>query len=159
MPGPRPTRFAQDNQRLGPLTLPRHPVASLIPVGSVSPEGLSLAHRIRPGRAQSGTGISTRFPSTTPFGLALGPDLPWADEPSPGNLGQSAEEILTLHSLLMPAFALVRPPRLASAAASPALRRSPTNPEILNSAASALNLSPVTFSAQSHSTSELLRTL
>ena len=31
-------------------------------------------------------GISTCCPSDTPFGLSLGPDLPWADEPSPGNL-------------------------------------------------------------------------
>ena len=42
-----------------------------------------------------GTGISTSFPSTTPFGLALGPDLPWADEPSPGILRFSAGRILT----------------------------------------------------------------
>ncbi len=33
-----------------------------------------------------GTGISTCCPSPTPFGLALGPDLPRADQPSPGNL-------------------------------------------------------------------------
>ena len=31
-------------------------------------------------------GISTYCPSDTLFGLSLGPDLPWADEPSPGNL-------------------------------------------------------------------------
>ena len=43
----------------------------------------------------SGTGILTRFPSTTPFGLALGPDLPWEDEPSPGNLRLTARWILT----------------------------------------------------------------
>ena len=33
-----------------------------------------------------GYGISTVCASTTPFGLALAPGLPWADEPSPGNL-------------------------------------------------------------------------
>ena len=43
----------------------------------------------------AGTGISACFPSTTPFGLALGPDLPWADEPSPGILRFSAGRILT----------------------------------------------------------------
>src|SRR5690606_7218423 len=42
-----------------------------------------------------GTGMSTCCPSTTPFGLALGPDLPWADEPSPGTLRFSADQILT----------------------------------------------------------------
>ena len=128
--------------------------------GSVGPEGLSLANQIRPERTLSGTGISTGYPSITPRGLTLGPDLPWADEPSPGTLGHSAEEILTLLSLLMPAFALVTPPRLASAAASMATRRSPTDPtQALNPVASAVYLSPVTFSAQNHSTSELLRTL
>ena len=33
------------------------------------------------------TGICTGCPSSTPFGLDLGPDLPRADEPSPGILG------------------------------------------------------------------------
>ena len=117
-----------NNHRPGPFSLPRHSFADLILIGSVGPEGLSLANQIRSGRTQSGTGISTGYPSITPRGLTLGPDLPWADEPSPGNLGHSAEEILTLRSLLMPAFALVTPPRLASAAASSATRRSPTDP-------------------------------
>ena len=36
-------------------------------------------HQIRYGLAFAGTGISTRCPSTTPVGLALGPDLPRAD--------------------------------------------------------------------------------
>ena len=41
------------------------------------------------------TGISTSCPSPTPLGLGLGPDLPWADEPSPGILRFSADKILT----------------------------------------------------------------
>ena len=45
-----------------------------------------------------------------PFGLILGPDLPWEDEPSPGNLGHSTGRILTYLSLLMPAFSLVYNP-------------------------------------------------
>jgi hypothetical protein len=45
-------------------------------------------------------------------------------------------------------------------AASRPVRRSPTTPDLRQkSAASALGLSPVTLSAQDHSTSELLRTL
>ena len=60
-----------------------------------------------------GTGISTGCPSPTPLGLGLGPDLPWADEPSPGNLRFSTNKILTYFSLLMPAFSLLhRPPLL-----------------------------------------------
>ena len=57
-----------------------------------------------------GTGISTCCPSPTPFGLGLGPDLPWEDEPSPGNLRLSTAKFLTLLSLLMPAFSLVYSP-------------------------------------------------
>ena len=56
------------------------------------------------------TGISTCCPSSTPFGLDLGPDLPWVDEPSPGNLRLSTEKFLTSLSLLMPAFSLVCSP-------------------------------------------------
>ena len=58
-----------------------------------------------------GNGISTVCPSSTPFGLDLGPDLPWADEPSPGNLRLSTEEFLAPLSLLMPAFSLPYSPR------------------------------------------------
>ena len=42
-----------------------------------------------------GYGISTVCASTTPRGLALAPGLPWADEPSPGNLRFSAIMIPT----------------------------------------------------------------
>ena len=43
--------------------------------------------------------------------LGLGPDLPWEDEPSPGNLRLSMGRILTFLSLLMPTFSLVYSPR------------------------------------------------
>ena len=59
-------------------------------------------------------GISTCCPSDTPFGLSLGPDLPWADEPSPGNLRLSTARILTLLSLLIPAFSLLLRPHILS---------------------------------------------
>ena len=52
------------------------------------------------------TGISTCCPSTTAFALALGPDLPRADQLYPGNLGYSAQRIPTSVSLLIPAFSL-----------------------------------------------------
>ncbi len=57
-------------------------------------------------------GISTCCPSATPSGLALGPDLPRADQLYPGNLGYSAVRIPTLLSLLIPAFSLPGTPRL-----------------------------------------------
>ncbi len=72
------------------------------------------------------------------------------------------EGILTPLSLLMPAFSLRLPPRLASAAASRAYERSPTARSARRPhapAASVASLSPVTLSAPEHLTSELLRTL
>ena len=78
------------------------------------------------GRLRTGTGISTGYPSTTPFGLALGPDLPWADDPSPGTLGHPAEGFLPPLSLLMPTFSLHTAPRLGHPAALSRYRRSPT---------------------------------
>ena len=61
---------------------------------------------------KGGTGISTSFPSPTTSVLGLGPDLPWADEPSPGNLGLSTCMFLACISLLIPAFSLLYRPRL-----------------------------------------------
>ena len=58
------------------------------------------------------TGISTCCPSATPSGLALGPDLPRADQLYPGILGYSAKRILTSFSLLIPAFSLLNTPLL-----------------------------------------------
>ena len=74
----------------------------------------------------AGTGISACFPSTTPFGLALGPDLPRADEPAPGNLSQSVCMILTYISLLTPAFSLLSAPILLTVYLQRCLERSPT---------------------------------
>ena len=66
-----------------------------------------------------GTGISTSCPSPTTSVLGLGPDLPWADEPSPGNLGLSTCKFLACISLLIPAFSLLRRPRLLSVPLQP----------------------------------------
>ena len=59
-----------------------------------------------------GTGISTCCPSTTSFDLALGPDLPRADQLYSGNLRYSAGRIPTFLSLLIPAFSLLNAPLL-----------------------------------------------
>ena len=58
------------------------------------------------------TGISTCCPSATSFDLALGPDLPRADQLYSGNLRYSARRILTFVSLLIPAFSLPKNPQL-----------------------------------------------
>ena len=73
------------------------------------------------------TGISTCCPSATRLRLALGPDLPGADQLYPGNLGYSALKILTLISLLIPAFSLHDSPRLLAGTASPNHQCSSTN--------------------------------
>src|SRR5574344_459576 len=64
------------------------------------------------------TGISTCCPSATSFDLALGPDLPRADQLYSGNLRYSAGRILTFLSLLIPAFSLLSSPRLLIGTAS-----------------------------------------
>ena len=49
--------------------------------------------------------------STTPVGLALGPDSPGDDERGPGTLGHPADGIHTRLSLLMSAFSLPHSPQ------------------------------------------------
>ena len=104
------------------------------------------------------TGISTCYPSTTSFDLALGPDLPRADQLYSGNLRYSAGRILTFLSLLIPAFSLLYSPQLLIGTASSRIQCSSTN--VLGTFLSFGSVfQPRTFSAQDLSTSELLRTL
>ena len=97
-----------------------------------------------------GAGISTCCPSATPFGLTLGPDLPWADEPSPGNLRLSTAKILTLLSLLIPAFSLLLRPAVLSVNLRPTTECSSTTHILLYEFAISVNsLAPVIFRATS----------
>ena len=102
------------------------------------------------------TGISTCCPSATSFDLALGPDLPRADQLYPGNLRYSAMKILTSFSLLIPAFSLLSSPPLL-----PVWLRSANNAPLPTFLFLSFGVvfQPRTFSAQDLSTSELLRTL
>ena len=88
--------------------------------------------------------MSTRCPSATPLGLALGPDLPRADEPSSGNLGSSVRGILTHVPLLTPAFSLPHAPDVLSIILPRCLERSPTT-YFRKSIASVSCLAPVNF--------------
>ena len=104
------------------------------------------------------TGISTCCPSATSSDLALGPDLPRADQLYPGNLRYSAWRILTSISLLIPAFSLLNTPRILSVT----LRRvnnAPLPMQLPAFLSFGVVFQPRTFSAQDLSTSELLRTL
>ena len=73
---------------------------------------LMLSTRVPTVLSYRGTGISTCCPSATAPALALGPDLPRADQLYSGNLRYSAGRILTFLSLLIPAFSLLKNPLL-----------------------------------------------
>ena len=92
----------------------------------------------------------TCCPSATLFSLTLGPDLPWADEPSPGNLRLSTAKILTLLSLLIPAFSLLSRPAVLSIYLLPTIECSSTTYIFLYKfAISVYSLAPVIFRATS----------
>ena len=95
----------------GPQTPPPQPHHPPKGVGAATmAAGRGLAPARQHGRCFAGTGISTRHPSTTPVGLALGPDSPWEDKLHPGTLSHPADMFLTHQSLLMPAFSLAHTP-------------------------------------------------
>ena len=77
------------------------PASLDFPLGPGFHSRVALSFRVPAVLFHSGTGISTCCPSTTALALALGPDLPRADQLYPGNLGYSAGRILTFLSLLI----------------------------------------------------------
>ena len=130
MPGPRPTCAGYLPASLHRLATTRSGRALHTAGGPEGPGGGASGtqhHGVRRGGSSPSSGISTGCPSTTPVGLALGPDLPRADWLDPGTLGYSADGFLARHSLL----ALHSPTRVASTAGSLrrflATRRSPTH--------------------------------
>ena len=117
---------------------------------------LILSTRVPTVLLYCGTGISTCYPSTTSFDLALGPDLPRADQLYSGNLRYSAGRIPTFLSLLIPAFSLPACPHPLPVMLRP-YRNAPL--PTLRFRGFGVVFQPRTFSAQDLSTSELLRTL
>ena len=137
--------------------LPPSPAYNLKP-GLPAPGSSTL---LRPPIATTGgTGILTRFPSTTPFGLALGTDYPYADYLYVGNLGFSVTRFLTLffatHVSIISCDTSSRPHGRPSQAYTMLPYHLTLKDQIRSFGTT---LSPVTFSAQTHSTSELLRFL
>ena len=109
-----------------------------------------------------GTGMLTRFPSATPFGLALGPTDPERIDLAQETLGLRRTWFSHVLSLLVPAGSLPYPPLVLVGRASSSMERSSTNCQRRisdKSVASVAVLSPVELSAQIHLTSELLRFL
>jgi hypothetical protein len=73
------------------------------------------------------TGILTCLPSTTPFGLALGPDSPPMDEPCGGTLRFSGHWILTNVFVTQADILASTPSTTTYVTASPDVERSPTD--------------------------------
>lgn len=115
------------------------------------PHGGPCILRWAVGRSESRYGnIDPFIHSTTPVGLALGPDSPRDDERGPGTLGLPAAGILTLLSLLMSAFSLPHSPRHGCPAASPRCGTLSYHATYVASASSVACLSPATLSARNH---------
>ncbi len=159
MPRPRPTRLPQVNQRLGSRILLRPLFAARLKMGRfarrqpLSTLGLGLSRSRRYWNINqlcidyaSRPRLSSRL---TLGGLAF-PRNPWTFG------GGVSHPSLATHASIR-----TRPrSTTVSTPASLQDRRSPTTHTLkCASATSALYLSPVTLSAQDHSTSELLRTL
>ena len=150
----------RSSSRLGLSKFPGFPENSAYTLspGQPSPGQSSLLRH--PIAAKRGAGMLTSLPSATPFGLALGADLPCADERCAGTLGLSARRIFTsfivTHVSILTSDTSSKPrgspsPAYRTLLYRPRQRRDP--------AASVRGLSPVTSSAQADSTSELLRFL
>ena len=138
------TSLVRSPSRLSLTTCVLHYKPAL-PLGRAFPSARSHYLSVSLLRINFGsTGISTRCPSSTPFGLDLGPDLPWADEPSPGNLRLSTAEFLAPLSLLMPAFSLLYSPPLLPVRLLP-VYIAPLPMRFAHPHASVSSLSPVNF--------------
>ena len=105
---------------------------------------LPLSLRVPTVLSYRSTGISTCCPSATTLVLALGPDLPRADQLYSGNLGYSAGRIPTFLSLLIPAFSLRCGPRLLPVPLPPA-SNAPLPMYLVHPRASAVCFSPGHF--------------
>ena len=156
--GSQLTCFATDISL--PITSSLHetdlPISQLLCLDRSFHSRLTLSFCVPTVLSICSTGISTCYPSTTTLVLALGPDLPRADQLYSGNLGYSAWRILTSISLLIPAFSLLCSPLLLPVQLHPAHNAPlPT----LRFRSFGIMFQPRTFSAQDLSTSELLRTL
>ena len=141
------------SRKHGPVDLPAEPSYTLEP-----PSIRGLAYpSASPHRSLSpcgSTGILTRFPSATPFGLALGPTNPERIDLPQETLGFRRTRFSRVFSLLVPAGSLPYPPPvLVGRASHSSLECSSTNRRertLFYSAASVTDLSPGELSAQTH---------
>ena len=78
-------------------------------------------------RNGASTGILTCWPSTTPFGFALGPDWPWTDYRCSGNLRLSANRFLACFIVTYAYICFSNRSNSAHATSSTQLECSPTD--------------------------------
>ena len=136
--------------------LPKHPAYTLKP--RHPPRG--CPNLLRPLIAvQRSTGLLTGFPSTTPFGLALGADSPCADERCAGTLGLSACGLFTRIIVTHVSIRTSDTSSMPHSTPSPAYGTLPYHLITEIRSFGSLLPSPVESSAQADSTSELLRFL
>ena len=119
LPGCRATRLHQDNQRLAELPSCVTPSLAYYQVGSHAPPHTNPKVSSGFGWLASPASARARYHehgNINPLSIdyacrpRLRSRLTLGGKPGPGTLGHSAAEILTLHSLLMPAFSLAHPP-------------------------------------------------
>ena len=164
MPGPLPTRLPQDNHRLGSPTLLRPLIANRLPVGrfvSRRRQPLSNRNLVR-ARTRRYWNINQlcidyacrpRLSSRLTLGGLAFPRNPWAFG------GGVSHPSLATHACILTRWRSTTGFHRRFTAPSTLLYRSESTEVSSKPIASALYLSPVTLSAQDHSTSELLRTL
>jgi hypothetical protein len=133
------------------------PTTYLLRLAKPTASQLSLLRH--PIETHKSTGILTRFPSTTPFGLALGTDSPYADERCVGNLRLPASRTLTCFIVTHVSIRTSDTSSKPSGSPSSAYRTLSYHVCKHTSVASVDSLSPGISSAQDDSTSELLRFL
>ena len=140
------------SRKRDPVDLPAEPSYTLKP-----PSSRRLAYpSASPHRSLSScgsTGMLTRFPSATPFGLALGPTNPERIDLPQETLGFRRTRFSRVLSLLVPAGSLPCPPPVLVGRTSLNMECSSTNQvrrTSLESAASVTVLSPGELSARTH---------
>ena len=123
----------------------------------------SLAFSVPPSLQSLSAGILTCFPSATLFSLALGADSPCVDYRRAGNLGLPAcgffTRIIVTHVSIRASDTSSILLKTPSTAYRTLLYHSVPSVDGTESVASVDSFSPVTSSAQTDSTSELLRFL
>src|SRR5437588_82065 len=140
------------SRKHGPVDLPAEPSYAFKPPSS---RGLPYPSA-SPHRSLSSigsTGMLTRFPSATPFGLALGPTNPERIDLPQETLGFRRTRFSRVFSLLVPAGSLPYPPLVLVGRTSPSMECSSTKQTRripFESAASVTCLSPVILSARTH---------